>query len=333
MKGDAALQRRATIIGTGSAIPDKVVTNYDLEKMVDTSDEWITERTGIKERRIADESTAASDLGLVAARRAIENSRIDPKEIQILVVATSSPDMLFPSTACIMQSQLGIGKIPALDVNAACSGFMYGLVVSRGLLESGLYDTMLLVGAEALTKLVDWTDRGTCVILADGAGACVMKSTNGARGILSTYAGADGSLGSLLCLPAGGSRRPATAETVEQGMHYVKMKGNEVFRHAVRAMVTAAENALETAGLTSDDVDLFIPHQANIRIIKGAAERLHVPKEKVYTNIHRLGNTSAASIAIALDEASRNGRLKKGDIVLLDSFGGGLTWAAAVIRW
>jgi 3-oxoacyl-[acyl-carrier-protein] synthase-3 len=321
------------IIGTGSALPDKVITNFDLEKMVDTSDKWITERTGIKERRIADEKTAASDLGLAAARRAIEMSGVDPGEIEVVVVATSSPDMLFPSTACIIQSQLGIGKVPALDVNAACSGFMYGLVVSRGLLESGIYSTLLLIGAEALTKLVDWTDRGTCVLLADGAGACVMRASNGNTGLLSTYAGADGSLGDLLCLPAGGSRRPATVETVNQRMHYVKMKGNEVFKHAVRAMVLAANSALEMAGLTTEDVDLFIPHQANIRIINGAAERLHLPDEKVYTNIHRLGNTSAASIAIALDESNREGRLKEGDIVVLDSFGGGLTWSAAVIRW
>jgi 3-oxoacyl-[acyl-carrier-protein] synthase-3 len=325
--------RRARIIGTGSTVPDNVVTNFDLEKIVDTSDEWITERTGIKERRIADENTAASDLGLVAARRAIESSGIDPKEIEIIVVATSSPDMLFPSTGCLIQSQLGIGKIPALDVNAACSGFMYGLVVSRALLESGMYNTLLLIGAEALTKLVDWTDRGTCVLLADGAGACVMKATNGERGILSSFAGADGSLSSLLCLPAGGSRRPASVETVEQGMHFVKMKGNEVFKHAVRAMVRAAKEALSMAGLKTQDVDLFIPHQANIRIIKGAAERLKLPEEKVYTNIHRLGNTSAASIAIAVDEANREGRLKEGDILVLDSFGGGLTWGAAVIRW
>ncbi|MFQ5905741.1 MAG: beta-ketoacyl-ACP synthase III [bacterium] len=327
------MPNRAKIIGTGSALPEKVVTNLDLEKMVDTSDEWITERTGIKERRVADEKTAASDLGLLACRRAIENAGIDPKEIELVLVATSSPDMLFPSTGCVVQSQLGIGNVPALDVNAACSGFLYGLVVARGLLESGLYNTLLLVGAEALTKLVDWTDRTTCVLLADGAGACVMKSFNGDRGVLSTFAGSDGSLAKLLYLPAGGSREPATIRTVENRMHYVKMKGNEVFRYAVRAMVTAAKAALERANLTAEDVDHFIPHQANIRIIRAAAGRLRVPEERVFTNIARLGNTSAASIAICIDEANREGRLKQGDIILLDSFGGGFTWAAAVIRW
>lgn len=324
---------KARIIGTGSALPDRVLTNFDLEKMVDTSDEWITERTGIKERRIADEKTATSDLGIVASQRAIEDARIDPKEIEIILVGTASPDMLFPSTGCVLQSKLGLGNIPALDVSAACSGFLYGLEVARGLLESGIYNTLLLVGAETLSKLVDWTDRSTCVLLADGAGACVIKSENGERGVLSTFAGADGSLGELLYLPAGGSRNPASAETVEKRMHYIKMKGNEVFRYAVRAMVSAGRIALERAGLTSKDVDLFIPHQANLRIIKAAAERLHVPEDKVYTNIHRVGNTSAASIAMCIDEANKKGRLKKGDIMLLDCFGGGLTWASAVVRW
>ncbi len=326
-------RKRARILGTGSAIPDKILTNFDLEKMVETSDQWIVERTGIRERRIADDKTAASDLGLAACRRAIEDARIDPEEIEIIVVATSSPDMLFPSTGCVVQSQLGIGNIPALDVSAACSGFVYGLVVSRGLLESGLYNTLLLIGSEVLSKFVDWTDRGTCVLLADGAGACVMRNCNGERGILSTYVGADGSLGDLLCLPAGGTRNPASVDTVKKRMHFVKMKGNEVFRYAVRAMVKSAQEALKRAGLTTEDVDLFVPHQANMRIIKGAAERLKVPEEKVFTNIDRRGNTSAASIIIALDEARREGRLKEGDIVLVDCFGGGLTWGAAVIRW
>jgi 3-oxoacyl-[acyl-carrier-protein] synthase-3 len=332
-KAEDISRNRAVILGTGSAIPEKILTNFDLEKMVETSDQWIVERTGIRERRIADDKTAASDLALVACRRAIEDAGIDPKEIEIIVVATSTPDMLFPSTGCVVQSQLGIGDIPALDLSAACSGFVYGLVVSRGLIESGLYKTLLLVGSEVLSKFVDWTDRGTCVLLADGAGACVMKSSNGERGILSTYVGADGSLTKLLYLPAGGARNPASVETVNKRMHFVKMKGNEVFRYAVRAMVKAAKEALERAGLTAEDIDLFVPHQANLRIIKGAAERLNLPDEKVFTNIDRRGNTSAASIIIALDEARREGRLKKRDLVLVDCFGGGLTWGAAVIRW
>ena len=327
------MAKKARIIGTGSALPERVLTNYDLEKMVDTSDEWIVERTGIKERRIADEKTATSDLGLLASKRAIEDAKIDLKEIEIILVGTASPDMLFPSTGCVVQSKLGLENIPALDVSAACSGFLYGLEMARALLESGMYNTLLLLGAETLSKLVDWTDRSTCVLLADGAGACVMKSLNGERGILSTFAAANGSLGKLLYLPAGGSRNPASVETVEKRMHYIKMKGNEVFKHAVRAMVSGGQIALERAGLTAADVDLFIPHQANIRIIKAAAKRLRVPEEKVYTNIHRVGNTSAASIAICIDEANKKGRLNEGDIVLLDCFGGGLTWASAVIRW
>ncbi|TET44470.1 ketoacyl-ACP synthase III [candidate division TA06 bacterium] len=327
------MAKKARIIGTGSALPERVLTNYDLEKMVDTSDEWIVERTGIKERRIADEKTATSDLGLLASKKAIEDAKIDLKEIEIILVGTASPDMLFPSTGCVVQSKLGLENIPAFDVSAACSGFLYGLEIARALLESGMYNTLLLLGAETLSKIVDWTDRSTCVLLADGAGACVMKSLNGERGILSTFAAANGSLGKLLYLPAGGSRNPASVETVEKRMHYIKMKGNEVFKHAVRAMVNGGQIALERAGLTAADVDLFIPHQANMRIIKAVAKRLRVPEEKVYTNIHRVGNTSAASIAICIDEANKDGRLNEGDIVLLDCFGGGLTWASAVIRW
>jgi 3-oxoacyl-[acyl-carrier-protein] synthase-3 len=327
------LPRRGRIIGTGSALPEKIITNFDLEKMVDTSDQWIVERTGIRERHVVDENMATSDLAYIAATSAIERAGIDVKEIELIIIATSTPDFPFPSTACVLQSRLGLRGVPAMDVNAACSGFMYGLLTARAFLEAGLYKTLLLIGAEVLSKITDWTDRTTCVLLADGAGACVMRGIDGEHGVLSTFAAADGSLTHLLYMPAGGSRRPASVETVQNRMHFVKMKGNEVFKYAVRAMVASAEEALRRAGLTSADIDLFVPHQANLRIIKAAAERLGLPKEKVYTNIHKTGNTSSASIPICLDEASRQGRLKEGDIVVVDSFGGGLTWAGAVIRW
>jgi 3-oxoacyl-[acyl-carrier-protein] synthase-3 len=325
--------KRVTIVGTGSAVPDRVLTNSDLEKIVETSDEWITERTGIKERRIADEKTATSDLAVESAEKALKDANINAEDLDAIIVATSSPDMLFPSTACLVQHRLGAKKVLAYDLLAACSGFVYGLETVKGLVSSGIYKKVLLIGAETLSKITDYTDRTTCVILADGAGACVVTESDDESEILSTYMGSDGSLGDLISLPGGGSRRPASHQTVDNRQHYIRMNGNELFRHAVRAMGSAAEKALEKAGLQGKDINLFIPHQANLRIIKATMERLGIPMEKVYVNIDRFGNTSAASIAICLDEAKRNGKLKKGDLILLDAFGGGLTWGSVVLRW
>ncbi len=323
-----------TIVGTGSFVPDKVLTNLDLEKMVDTSDEWIMTRTGIRERRIVDEGMAASDLACKAAERALEAAGTSPLEVDLIVVATITPDMAFPSTACLVQDRLGAKSAAAFDISAACSGFVYGLSVVDQFIKSGTYKTVLLIGAETLSKITDWTDRNTCVLLGDGAGAVVVKSTEEkSKGILSFYLGADGSAGDFLKIPAGGSRKPPTHQTIDDRLHYVKMRGNELFKVAVRVLVRAVEEALSRSCLSKEEVNLLIPHQANIRIIQAAAEKVGIPLSKVYINVDRYGNTSSASIAIALDEAVRGGRIKEGDIVVLDAFGGGLTWGACVIRW
>lgn len=327
------MSKSTTIVGTGSFIPDKVLTNLDLEKMVDTSDEWIITRTGIKERRIVDDEMAASDLALKAAERALEAAGISALEIDLVVVATITPDMAFPSTACLVQDRIGAKKAAAFDISAACSGFIYGLSVVDQFIKSGTYETALLIGTETLSRITDWTDRNTCVLLGDGAGAVVVKSTGEEKGILSFYLGADGGAGDLLKLPAGGSRKPPTHETIDNGLHYIKMRGNELFKVAVRVLVRAAEEALSRIHLSSEEVSLLIPHQANIRIIQAAAEKAGIPLSKVYINVDKYGNTSSASIAIALDEAVREGRIKEGDIIVLDAFGGGLTWGACVIRW
>ncbi len=325
--------RRLKILSTGSAVPERVLTNFDLEKIVDTSDEWIQARTGIRERRIADEDTATSDLVIEAARIAMEDAGLGPKDLDAIIVGTVTPDMLFPSTACFVQKGLGINQIPAFDVSAACSGFLYGLAIADGLIANRTYEVILLAGAETLSKILDWTDRSTCVLFGDGAGASVVAASENEAGLLSMHLGADGSLGDLLKQPGGGSRFPASHETIENRLHYVKMKGNDVFKYAVRAMEDSALKALRQAGLTSGDVDILIPHQANLRIIKATAKRLGIPMDKVYVNIDRYGNISAGSIPIALDEACRTGRVREGDIVLLDAFGGGFTWGAAVVRW
>lgn len=325
--------RRVRILSTGSAVPDKVLTNFDLEKMVDTTDEWIRTRTGVRERRIADENTATSDLVIEASKRAMKEAGVGPGDLDAIIVGTVTPDMLFPSTACFVQKGLGIKNIPAFDVSAACSGFIYGLEIAQGLITNNTSELILLAGAETLSKILDWTDRSTCVLFGDGAGACVLAGTEDDKGVLSIHLGADGSLGDLLKQPGGGSRFPASHETIEKRLHYVKMKGNDVFKYAVRAMEQSGIRALEKANLTCQDVDLLIPHQANLRIIKATAKRLGLPMEKVLVNIDRLGNISAGSIPIALDEANRRNLIKEGDIILLDAFGGGFTWGAAVIRW
>jgi 3-oxoacyl-[acyl-carrier-protein] synthase III len=324
----------ARIIGTGSYAPPRVLTNADLEKLVDTSDEWILTRTGIAERHVASEEDATSDLALHASQAALEAAGLDPADLDMILVATITPDMFFPSTACALQDRLGARRAGAMDLSAACSGFIYGLAVADGLLRAGTARTVLLLGAETLTKVVNWQDRNTCVLFGDGAGAVVLRADEGERGILSTHLYADGSRGSLLILPGGGSRHPMSQAMMDAGLSKIQMNsGNEVFKLAVRAMEDAALTALKQHGLDVGDIDHLITHQANLRIISALGQRLGVPDHKVVVNIQKYGNTSAASIPIALDQAVRAGRVKAGDIVLLCAFGGGLTWASSLIRW
>ena len=324
----------ARIIGTGSYLPPKVLTNADLEKLVDTSDEWIVTRTGISERRIAPEEEATSDLALRAAQSALEAAGLDPADLDMILVATITPDMPFPSTACVLQDRLGARRAGALDLSAACSGFIYGLGMADGLIRAGTARTVLLLGAETLTKVVNWQDRNTCVLFGDGAGAVVLRADEGERGILSTHLYADGSKGSLLILPGCGSRHPVSHAAVDAGLAKMQMNGgNEVFKLAVRAMEDAALTALKRHGLEVSDIDHLITHQANLRIISALGQRLGVSDAKVEVTIRKYGNVSAASIPIALDEAVRAGRVKAGEIVLVCAFGGGLTWASSLIRW
>lgn len=324
----------ARIIGTGSYAPAKVLSNADLEKLLDTSDEWIRTRTGISERRMATEAEATSDLAYQAALRALAAANVDVADLDMILVATATPDMFFPSTACVLQDRLEARQASAMDISAACSGFIYGLAVADGLLRVGTLRTILLVGAETLTRVVNWKDRSTCVLFGDGAGAVVLRAGEGPRGILSTHLFADGSKGSHLIIPGGGSRHPISHRMVEEGLATIRMSnGNEVFKVAVRAMEDAALTALKYNSLDISDVDLLVPHQANLRIINAVGQRLGLPEEKVCVNIQRYGNTSAASIPLALDEAVLAGRVKAGDLLLLCAFGGGLTWGSAVIRW
>lgn len=325
--------KRAGIIGTGSCLPDRIMTNQELEKMVDTNDEWIRSRTGICERRVSDENTATSDLATTAALRALENANLKPEEIDLIIVATVTPDMAFPSTACIVQKNIGAFNASAFDLEAACSGFLYGLSIAENFIKTDFYKNVLVIGAETLTKIADFTDRNTCVIFGDGAGAAVVSEVPEEYGILSTYIGADGRGGHLLSQPAGGSRIPASLESIQNRLHFIKMDGSEVFKFAVKIMGEAAERALEKCGMSKEDIDYLIPHQANIRIIDSAVKRLKISSEKVYVNVDKYGNMSSASVAIALDEASRKGLLKDGEIVVLVAFGGGLTWGSAVLKW
>ncbi|MDD4516886.1 MAG: ketoacyl-ACP synthase III [Limnochordia bacterium] len=327
------LIRSAGILGTGRFVPERVLTNEDLEKMVDTSDEWITTRTGIKERRIAEPEQASSDLAILAARAALEDANIRADQLDLVIVATVTPDHAFPSTASILQNKLGATKAAAYDLAAGCSGFVYGLTAAATMIEARAMNHVLVVGVETLSKIVDWTDRSTCVLFGDGAGAAVLGPVPEGYGILSSVLGSDGSGAELLVLEAGGSRNPASLETVQGKKHTISMHGNEVFKFAVRIMDEASLNVLKKAGLSSEDIDLFIPHQANIRIIDAAARRLQLPADRVFVNVDAYGNTSAASIAIALDEARKKGRIQSGDFVLLVGFGAGLTWGAAIVRW
>ncbi|ACA59173.1 beta-ketoacyl-ACP synthase III [Candidatus Desulforudis audaxviator] len=323
----------AGIVGIGSCVPERVLTNRDLEALVDTSDQWIRERTGIRERRIAGPDQSTSDLAVVAARRALADAGIEPGELDLIVVATATPDMIFPSTASLVQERLGCGPVAAFDLSAGCTGFMYGLVVGAQFIAAGTYRTVLVIGAETLSRILNWEDRSTCVLFGDGAGAVVLQPVPPGRGLLAARLGSDGSGGDLLKLPAGGSRLPASALTVEQKLHYVHMNGREVFRFAVRILGEAAAEVIREAGLRQDQIDLFIPHQANIRIIEAAAKRLDLPMDRVMVNVDRYGNTSSASIPLALEEAVHSGRLADGDRVVMVGFGAGLTWAAAVLDW
>jgi len=321
------------ILGMGSYAPEKILTNFDLEKMVDTTDEWIRERTGMVRRHMADDDTATSDIASEAARRALENAGLGPDDLDLIVVGTATPDMLFPSTASIVQKNLGARKAAAFDISAACSGFLYSLTVAKSLIESGAYEKCLIMGAETLTRVTNYEERETCVLFGDGAGAAVVGRVGDGRGIISTYLGSDGSLGDLLKQPAGGTRMPATEETIRNKMHCIQMQGNVVFKHAVKAMGDAALKTLGEAGYDGEDLDLLIPHQANLRIITATARRIHVPMEKVFVNLQEYGNTSAASIPLALDDARRQGVLEKGKLINLVAFGAGLTWGSVLMRW
>ncbi|MFH1312780.1 MAG: beta-ketoacyl-ACP synthase III [Candidatus Eisenbacteria bacterium] len=321
------------IIGIGSYVPEGELTNLDLEKIVNTTDEWIVERTGIRKRHKADAQTATSDLAAGAALRALEDAGLKPDDIDVIIVGTATPDMFFPSTGCLVQKEIGARRAAAFDVSAACSGFLYGLSIAQDFVTTGKYNKVLVIGAETLTKIVDWTDRTTCVLFGDGAGAAVVGRVGDGRGIVSSLLASDGTMGDLLKLPAGGSRMPPTVETIKGGHHYVKMQGNKLFKAAVKAMASAAVEVLDDAGYSGDDLDLLVTHQANMRIIDATARRINIPPEKVFTNVDQYGNTSAASIPMALTEAKEKGVLKEGMLVELVSFGGGLTWASVLMRW
>jgi len=323
----------AVITGTGSFTPARVLTNLDLEKIVETSDEWIVARTGIKERRICEDGTAASDLALEASKKAMEEAGVRPEDIDMILLGTITPDYLLPSAACILQDKLGVKNAAVMDIAAACSGFIYGLSIAKAFIQVGQYKTILVIGVEILSKVTDWTDRNTCVLFGDGAGAAVVQASNEDKGILQTYLSGDGSLANLLHISIGGSKIPLTKENYDLGQQYIKMEGSEVFKSAVRAMGDAADKVIKKAGLKHQDISLLIPHQANIRIIEATAKRIKLPLEKVYVNIDKYGNTSSASIPIALDEARKEGLIKKGDYTVLVAFGGGFTWGSALIKW
>lgn len=325
--------RSCSIVSVGSYIPEKILTNADLEQMVDTSDEWIRTRTGIRERRIAAEGEFASDMAVKAARKAMDRAGIGPEEIDLIIVATITPDKLFPATACLVQEKLGAKKAAGFDLEAACSGFIFALEVGQQFIMSRTFDTVLVIGTERLSSIVDWQDRNTCVLFGDGAGAAILRNQENAHGLLTTCMGSDGSKAGLLEMPGGGSAIPATEETVRNRLHFLRMDGKETFKNAVNAMLAAANEALDRCGLDASQIKLVIPHQANMRIISAVGTRLKLSEDQIFMNVDRMGNTSAASVAIALDEAVDAGRIEKGDLILLVAFGAGLTWASAVIEW
>ncbi len=325
-------QRRAGILGLGICLPEKVVTNFDLEKMVDTTDEWIRTRTGIKERRIAENGTKTSDLAAKASLEAIESARLKPSDIDLIIVATISGDMIFPATACVVQNKIG-ARCPAFDLSAACSGFPYALAVADGLIRSGAHQHILVIGAEVISSFINWKDRSTCVLFGDGAGAAVVGAVADGHGIIATYWGSDGAQANLLYIPAGGSAIPPSASSVDSGLHYLQMDGSEIFKSAVRTMTDAVFEVMKRANLKLEEIDCLIPHQANLRILNAVSERTGIPSDKVFINLDRYGNMSAASTVVALYEAVKEGKIKKNSNVVIVAFGGGLTWAGCAIRW
>ena len=325
--------RTCSITAVGSYVPEKVLTNAHLEKLVDTTDDWITSRTGIRERRIAAENEHTSDMATEAARRALDRAVVDPANVELIILATITPDMPFPATACLVQEKIGAYNAAAFDIEAACSGFVYALEIGQQFIMSRTYDTVLVIGAEKLSSIVDWEDRNTCVLFGDGAGAAVLQNRQNSHGLLTACMGADGRKASILSQPGGGCLNPASNKSVSDRLHYLKMDGQEVFKNAVTAMATAAREALTRCEIGLDRINCIIPHQANMRILKAVGDRLGANKDQVFSNLQHYGNTSAASVAIALDEAVQQGQVQRGDLILLLVFGAGLTWGAAVIEW
>ena len=322
---------KAKIIGLGAYLPERVLSNQDLEKIVDTTDEWITSRTGMKERRIAADNEFTSDMGAAAAQRALEDSGLKGEEIDLILVATLTPDYVFPSTACLIQEKIGAVNAAAMDMQAACTGYIYALSAAKAYVESGMYQNVLIVAAEKLSSIVDYEDRNTCVLFGDGASSCIVSSSKKGFAIENVSLGCDGKQSELLILPAGGSKNPASMETVQGGQHFIKMEGREVFKHAVRRMEGAVKACLDASGLDEQSISWMVPHQANIRIIEALAKRFQVPSEQVYLTIHKYGNTSASSVGIALDELVKEKNVKKGERIVLLGFGAGLTWGAAAL--
>ncbi len=325
--------RTVSIVGTGSYVPERVLTNEELSASVDTTDQWITTRTGIKTRRIAAKDEYTSDMAARAALAAMEQAEVAATDIDLILVATASPDMIFPATACFVQTKIGAKNAACLDVSAACAGFLCALEIAQQFITSHTYDTVLVIGAEKLSSITNWTDRNTCVLFGDGAGAAILQHRGSAHGIIGTHIGSDGNYADILWMPGGGCKQPITAENAHQWLQTIHMSGKDVYKQAVISMIDASKKALEKAGLTIEDIACFIPHQANVRIIEAIAERLKLPMDRFFINVDRYGNTSAAAVAIALDEANRSGRLKPGDYILMVVFGGGLTWASTVIEW
>lgn len=321
------------ITGVGYSVPERIVTNKELENLVDTTDEWIQSRTGIKQRHVAAEDKATSDYASEAALKALKHAGVAPEDVDLIIVGTVTPDYPMPATACLVQTKIGAKKAMAFDMAAACTSFIYGLAIGSQFIKTGMYKKVLVIGAETLSRIVDWKDRNTCVLFGDGAGAALLEPVKEGEGLLAFDLGTDGAGAELLYVPAGGSKQPATAETVEQALHTIKMNGKEVFKFAVKVMGESAERALAKVDLNRDDIDFLVPHQANTRIIESAVKKLNIASEKVFVNVDRYGNTSAASVGIALAEAVENGKITEGDIVALVGFGSGLTWGTCVIRW
>ena len=321
------------ITGVGSYVPERVLTNADLEKIVDTTDDWITSRTGIRERRTAAEDEFTSTMGIAAARIALKRAGVKAADLDLIIVATITPDMPFPATACIVQQELGAARAAAFDLEAACTGFLYALEIGRQFIDNGTYQNVLIIGAEKLSSIIDWKDRNTCVLFGDGAGAAVLQRRADSRGVLAARLGSDGGKADILAMPGGGCRQPATVDSVNERIHFLKMEGKEVFKNAVNAMTSAAREVLERSGVGIEDIKCIIPHQANQRIISAVGERLGTRDDQIFVNLHKYGNTSAASVAVALDEAVSTGHVKRGDLILIIAFGAGLTWGATVLEW